>query len=295
MEIGEVLRILLPALELKKSGRIDEAHIILKKIVEINTIAELRFMAAREISLTWVKASEKDEVLKQKLFANETVENKEFCKYLKIAVKAYGEIPQSMQQEFKINGFKEMLNELESSSAESASYKAAQNIAEQLLSMKNEFCEGRRQLFFEFGMEHVARCQSLRPKLVKTFARNDDSVIEETRNLLKTTGVFVICDEKTGQFHLYELFAGKSGGCFIATAAFGTTLAPEVLYLQQYRNYVLGMSKPGRTFVNVYYVISPPIARVISKSILLKALTRVLFLKPVIKILRYLYPAKLSL
>lgn len=50
------------------------------------------------------------------------------------------------------------------------------------------------------------------------------------------------------------------GRCFIATAAFESPLAPEVLRLCDFRDDVLYRSFLGSLFVKIYYQISPPIA-----------------------------------
>jgi tetratricopeptide (TPR) repeat protein len=86
------------------------------------------------------------------------------------------------------------------------------------------------------------------------------------------------------------LAKGKSGGCFIATAAFDNEMAPEVIYLRQYRDCILNQSKEGRFFVKAYYILSPSIAKVISKSFFLKKLTRNIVLRPIIQMIDHFYP-----
>lgn len=54
--------------------------------------------------------------------------------------------------------------------------------------------------------------------------------------------------------------SGGGGGCFVATAAWGTDMAPEVESLRSWRDRVLLRSRVGRLFVKVYYQISPPLA-----------------------------------
>ena len=75
--------------------------------------------------------------------------------------------------------------------------------------------------------------------------------------------------------------ASGGGGCFIATAAFGSYRAPEVILLQKFRDRILLTNLPGRLFVEFYYSVSPSIANFISQYDALKSATR-LALQPLI-------------
>lgn len=52
-----------------------------------------------------------------------------------------------------------------------------------------------------------------------------------------------------------------NGGCYIATAVYGSYDAPPVLTLRQYRDDTLAHSRLGRSLIRVYYKVSPPLAR----------------------------------
>ncbi|NQT75914.1 MAG: alpha/beta fold hydrolase [Candidatus Omnitrophica bacterium] len=67
-----------------------------------------------------------------------------------------------------------------------------------------------------------------------------------------------------------------STNCFIATAAFGTSMAEEVQVLCKFRDEHLLKSEIGRRLVCLYYRHSPPIARFIRDKPLLKSLIRTL-------------------
>ncbi len=75
--------------------------------------------------------------------------------------------------------------------------------------------------------------------------------------------------------------SGSGGGCFIATAAFGSYKAPEVILLQKFRDRFLLTNAPGRLFVDIYYRVSPSLAGFISQYDSLRRATR-LALKPLV-------------
>ena len=58
----------------------------------------------------------------------------------------------------------------------------------------------------------------------------------------------------------------SGGGCFIATAAFGSNMTNEVIVLRSWRDRVLLPSGHGKFLTELYYAISPPIAKIIRKS-----------------------------
>lgn len=78
----------------------------------------------------------------------------------------------------------------------------------------------------------------------------------------------------------------KSGMCFIATAVYGSNTAPEVSLFRDFRDEVLISSRLGSLFVELYYLVSPPIAWVISKSEVPKLATRYLILVPLLALLK---------
>ena len=75
---------------------------------------------------------------------------------------------------------------------------------------------------------------------------------------------------------------GSGGGCFIATAAFGTKMAKEVRVLCEFRDKYLLTNSLGTKFVKFYYKYSPPIADRIRQDESAKAMLRVC-LQPLIQ------------
>ena len=53
----------------------------------------------------------------------------------------------------------------------------------------------------------------------------------------------------------------KSGGCYIATAVYGSYDCPQVWTLRRFRDNTLAESLLGRAFVRAYYAVSPALVR----------------------------------
>lgn len=53
----------------------------------------------------------------------------------------------------------------------------------------------------------------------------------------------------------------SSGGCYVATMAYGSYDAPQVLVLRWYRDNILQKSGLGRLFIRIYYYLSPKAVR----------------------------------
>ncbi|MDH4259002.1 MAG: hypothetical protein OEW16_01740 [Gammaproteobacteria bacterium] len=87
---------------------------------------------------------------------------------------------------------------------------------------------------------------------------------------------------------------GAAKSCFIATAAYGTSLAEEVLVLRDFRDRRLLSHPAGRRFVELYETYSPPLAEYIAKSDSARAATRAA-LWPIAKAVRYPLSAVLCL
>lgn len=80
--------------------------------------------------------------------------------------------------------------------------------------------------------------------------------------------------------------SGSVGGCFIATAAYGSYLEPEVMVLRSFRDNVLLTNPIGASFVGLYYRVSPPVADFIARHETLKVAARY-SLTPIVYGLKY--------
>lgn len=87
----------------------------------------------------------------------------------------------------------------------------------------------------------------------------DPSILNVTNHVAKPGQVVGLLDEK---------------GCFIATAAYGSSLESEVQVLRQFRDHYLLSTLWGQKFVHYYYRYSPPVARFIAQYPLLRTVAR---------------------
>ena len=82
-------------------------------------------------------------------------------------------------------------------------------------------------------------------------------------------------------------FSLLPGYCFIATAAYGTETASQLVVLRDFRDQVLLKNALGSRFVEAYYKLSPPVADFIAKSDFLRAIVRGMFVDPVVNLLQW--------
>lgn len=69
--------------------------------------------------------------------------------------------------------------------------------------------------------------------------------------------------EQDPSFEVEEIAEQKapSGGCYVATAVYGSYDCPEVWTLRRYRDYKLAETWYGRAFIRTYYAISPTLVK----------------------------------
>jgi hypothetical protein len=104
--------------------------------------------------------------------------------------------------------------------------------------------------------------------IIKVCADNDNDVDElnETNNCLENEW--------------------KCHGCFIATAAYGTSLHEDIDVLRTFRDEYLMTNQIGRAFTDIYYSTSPPIADLIRDNEGLRTIVRKGLVEPLVYLLR---------
>jgi hypothetical protein len=75
-------------------------------------------------------------------------------------------------------------------------------------------------------------------------------------------------------------------GCFIATAVYGSRLAPEVVALTRFRDETLLHIRFGAALVHLYCAVSPFFASLVRRHRLLRSLTRNLLIRPILTLLK---------
>jgi len=109
--------------------------------------------------------------------------------------------------------------------------------------------------------------------LTATVSSSTTADPDSTNNLSSTTVELIALPDVEG--------GAGPGGCFIATAAYGSDMAEEVKILREFRDRYLLTNTLGKGFVSLYYQHSPAIAQFISQRDSLRALVRLSLLVPV--------------
>lgn len=99
--------------------------------------------------------------------------------------------------------------------------------------------------------------------IVKSY--NDDDSLFDVCSLQQ---IFDVLDKKTTISSIKESLkkAPSSGGCYIATAVYGSYDCPEVWTLRRFRDQILAVTWFGRLFIKVYYATSPTLVRWFGQS-----------------------------
>lgn len=106
------------------------------------------------------------------------------------------------------------------------------------------------------------------------------TTLERLSKVLQCIHCGKVADNRDAFFPYESHAVGYGDDCFIATAAYGSSLAPELNILRKFRDAML-----PKALVRAYYATSPPIAEAIKTKNLLKAAVRFL-LKPIVSSLK---------
>ena len=147
-----------------------------------------------------------------------------------------------------------------------------------------EVFEGSAQRGSVIAMKNAWQLENEAP--TASFPPTDEKVIDYVRKIAgnaeqSSCKLMVVIDMPSNATNVWVL---PKGMCFIATAACSDPFAPEVVVLSAFRDEVLLRGQMGRAFVRLYYLVSPPIAAVITRSGWLRRAVMVMLVKPAVRV-----------
>ncbi len=148
--------------------------------------------------------------------------------------------------------------------------------------MRTVVCEscGSNDLYEENGYMVCRYCGTkfLITKDDKPARKSDISLNEDVANLLEkikqnperakkyAERILEIDPNNTEAKRILGHNEAKSGGCYVATAVYGSYDCPQVWTLRRYRDYTLAGTWYGRAFIRTYYAISPTLVRLFGET-----------------------------
>lgn len=130
---------------------------------------------------------------------------------------------------------------------------------------------------------------SMTPDMKKMFEEKSfiDDAKEQVESVVEDFGEDQFLIQKMREMLvLAQKIEENPAKCFIATACYGSPYAQEVMLLRQFRDDVLLKSILGRVFLQTYYLLSPPIAKIIVKKMFLKKIVRKILIDRIVSLLQ---------
>lgn len=93
------------------------------------------------------------------------------------------------------------------------------------------------------------------------YSSEDESAPKQTvqKESQSTSSAYPPRNSSAGQHN--NTSAQEGGGCYVATAVYGSYDCPEVWALRRFRDFQLAKSWHGRIFIKIYYAISPVLVK----------------------------------
>jgi hypothetical protein len=89
-----------------------------------------------------------------------------------------------------------------------------------------------------------------------------NSAIRFLSNKISNRNIVELKAQKIAKYDsTYTPPAQPSGGCYVATAVYGSYDCPQVWTLRRYRDFTLAGSLFGRAFIRTYYAVSPTLVK----------------------------------
>jgi len=158
------------------------------------------------------------------------------------------------------------------------SNEAQESVAKAMRAVERSQGDQRRKLELVLGLSASAtaaieRLQSGRAILARINEMQIDPKLKSTirENLVATQETINSLEGikkqiETAMFGGSRPSSGGGGGCYVATAVYGSYDCPEVWTLRRFRDYRLARTPAGRCFIRAYYAISPRLVKQFGES-----------------------------
>lgn len=151
----------------------------------------------------------------------------------------------------------------------------------------NAYSAGDGATTFDLGTLQAGESRTVRIRDYYVYVNGEDIDVTYALSVASSTTDPVMGDNSyNGGYVIERTGSSSSHGCFIATAAYGSYLEPEVMVLRMFRDRVLLTNTWGRAFVAWYYRVSPPLADLVRGSEALRIGVRGL-LTPVVYAIKF--------
>ena len=200
------------------------------------------------------------------------------CKIMNISSAAYA-IANNVDSTMKI--ISELTDETEKNNAIDTVIRYSQSIASMLTSAAISHYRQHCQANGVFGecCDRVIAAESIHEMLEKTLKKyfSDDNdrllkVLKAENSFISTNGRFFNATYRTNETtrlsneikekdSSYTPPTVQGGGCYVATAVYGSYDCPQVWTLRRFRDYTLAETWYGRAFIRTYYAISPTLVK----------------------------------
>ena len=177
------------ASEIYRSGRIDEAISLYKRIVAETRSINARFLSAREIVRIYSGALEQN----PNFLVAGTNEGNELHHYLKIVVESHPHVNPDIQRQIPIDEHRQLLKFFQSENLSGINESAMQRVADDLMNLKQQYEKGH--VIIAGNREQVlaeVRNGSLRKD--SEFSIDDSSILNKVRQLAASSEVVISFD-----------------------------------------------------------------------------------------------------
>ena len=117
--------------------------------------------------------------------------------------------------------------------------------------------------FIIFRKKYLRGSYYLLETLDKDTTSYTDSGLDESANYYYIVSAYNLAGYSVYSDEVYATTGDDTGGCFIATAVYGSPMETHVKTLRDFRDRFLATNNPGRFLLRLYYKYSPPLAHYI--------------------------------